>query len=162
MRKVGSIDLMQTKSIWHLVVRKSREHPGNTGSKKEGNCKSLTGEMDQGLGKKLQCCWKKCPSVAVSGIRRHTTMLAFVTEPACPRSQLSPAHQVCPKHWHRLPVRQLLSAWGFFPPGIRAWIAKRRTIGICEIGLWDRIAASATLCSKRSTEESHPVQKRKL
>lgn len=37
-------------------------------------------------------------SLAVNGVRGQATMPAFVTKPAHPLSQLSPLHQVHPRH----------------------------------------------------------------
>lgn len=67
--------------------------------KREGDSRSLTGEMGMGGGEEAAVLLKEISfSVAVNGVRGQATMPAFVTKPARPRSQLSPLHQVHPRH----------------------------------------------------------------
>lgn len=69
------------------------------GQKREGDSRSLTGEMGMGGGEEAAVLLKEISfSLAVNCVRERATMLAFVTKPARPRSQLSPLHQVHPRH----------------------------------------------------------------
>lgn len=69
------------------------------GQKRKGDNKSLTGEMCMRGGEEAAVLLKEMSfSLAVNGIRGQATMLAFVTKPARPRSQLSPLRQVHPRH----------------------------------------------------------------
>lgn len=69
------------------------------GQKREGDSKSLTGEMYMEGGEEAAVLLKEMSfSLAVNGVRGQATMLAFVTKPAWPRSQLNPLHQVHPRH----------------------------------------------------------------
>lgn len=69
------------------------------GHKREGDSKSLTGEMGMGGGEDAAELLKEMSfSLAVNGVRGQATMPVFVTKPAHPLSQLSPLHQVHPRH----------------------------------------------------------------
>lgn len=65
----------------------------------EGKSRSVTGQLGRGSwGRCGSAAQRNSFSLAVNGVLRHTTMLAFVAEPVCFQSCLSPLHQEQPEH----------------------------------------------------------------